>query len=390
MQPSIAEDRYSWLTLLGCGLDRAVLTQMVREATHPRELLEAPDQELVRRFALSSRQLDQFHRRPGDRAVSAQLRAMDAHRMDLIPLSHPGYPRNLFHLTVPPPAIFVQGVLMDFDCLAVGIVGPRQATPYGLEVARKLAWDFSASLTVVSGAAMGVDSVAHDAAMNAGGRTIGVLGCGMDVNYPAGNEALRRRIASGGGALLSVFTPGTRPLRGHFPARNVILAGLSLAVVVVEASATSGALTTARAAGDEGRPVYVVPGDITRRNSEGSNGLLRDGASVCTRAGDVIADLEAVLTGEMENLRRRRFAAPAQAPQQPPAHPSAQAAPPQPGSPEETLLGLIRHAPISHDDLMDRLVPEPFSVGDLATALLMLELKGRIQQLPGRVYAPKL
>lgn len=379
MKPAPSEDVHDWLALVNCALDRAVLTRLVQNAACAAEILEASDEELSRRHGLNIRQLDQLRRIPPRRKLDEQRRLMDKHSMELIPLGDPRFPRNLFEMRLPPPLVFIKGEVVDSDCLAVGIVGPRAATPYGLEVTARLARDFAPLLTVVSGAALGIDSVAHETALRAGGRTVAVLGCGIDINYPSSNEPLRMRIAREGGALLSTFPPGTAPMRGNFPARNFILAGLSLAVIVVEASAKSGALVTARAAGEEGRPVYAVPGDITRRNSEGSNALIRDGATLCTSAQDVIADLEPILQGELGSLRQRRE------PQgeQPPAPPAI--------SPMESmLLDVIRHAPVSHDNLIASLVPHRISLGELSTALLMLEMDGRIQQLPGRVYAPRL
>ncbi|CAN5374306.1 DNA-processing protein DprA [soil metagenome] len=375
--------REAWLTLLGSGLDRSTIALALQTAVDARELLDASDAELASRFDFSPRAVEAIRRTPGRETVARQLRAMDEHGMDLIPLNDPGFPRNLFHMRVPPPAVFVKGKIEDYDSLAVGIVGPRAATNYAVDVARRLATDFAPNLTVISGAAMGIDSTAHEAVLNAGGRTIGVLGCGIDINYPSGNGRLRQRITEQG-ALLSIFPPGTKPLPGHFPMRNFVLAGLSLAVVVVEASKTSGGLVTARAAGEEGRPVYAVPGDITRKNSEGSNLLIRDGAILCTSAADVIVDLEATLHGELEMLRRRRLT---------PAKISPAAGRPQPAAPDalqSALLDLINHSPAPHDSLLDRFVPDRCSLGELSSALLMLEFAGRIQQLPGRVYAPKL
>lgn len=309
--------------------------------------------------------------------------------MRLLPISHPEYPRNLFHMRTPPPALFVKGALADIDALAIGIVGPRHATSYGLEVTTALVRDLAAPFTIVSGAALGIDSRAHATALRHGGRTIAVLGCGIDVDYPAQNRPLREQIAEEGGALVSIFPPGTQPLRGNFPVRNFVLAGLSLAVVVVEASARSGALVTARAAGEEGRPVYAIPGDINRVNSEGSNALLRDGAIALTSAADLVGDMEPMLAGdELDTLRRRRAQGLGIAPGE---ETDTAASPPLPATTQEArLLEAIRHSPTSHDDLMARFVPAVMDVGDFATALLTLEMDGHIHQMPGRVYAARL
>lgn len=378
-------DRRAWLRLLGCPLDRNLLATLIQETPHPDALLEESNASLVRRFSLNERQLAQLRRTPPQSRIDKQLAAMDAHRIQIVTPGSEAYPANLFRMRTPPPVIFVKGKIESFDTLAVGIVGPRMPTPYGVEVARKFARDFAPSLTVASGAAMGIDSAAHQATLDAGGRTIAVLGCGIDVDYPASNRLLRKRIGEeGNGALVSIFPPGERPRPQNFPIRNFILAGLSLAVIIVEAGEKSGALVTARAAGEEGRMVYAVPGDITRRNSRGSNALLRDGAAVCASADDVLADLESTLQNELEELRRRRLAAPE-------ASPGEEENPPPSASPAESiLLRDIQHHPVSHDDLMARYVPGKLSVGDLAAALLTLEMQGRIRQEPGRIYSPAL
>lgn len=393
----------AWLAVVGSQLDRRTLTEILRDVVDPRELTEATDADLARRFGLGPDRLPRLRRGPSPRELQQQLDLMDRHRIALLPLGDPGYPRNLFALRIPPPALFVKGRLHDEDALAIGIVGPRDPSPYGTDVTRRLTHDFAAHFTIVSGAAMGIDSIAHQTALDRGGRTIAVLGCGIDQNYPAMNAALRRRIAEDGqGALVSTFPPGTRPLRGHFPQRNVVLAGLCLAVVVTEASTISGALVTARSAAEEGRPVYAVPGDITRPTSAGANMLLREGASVCTGATDIIADLEGMLKQELELLRQRRRAAapaseappaastpraPAPLPSEPPVRPRS-AQPPTGDTPaENAILARLHREPAHHDDLIDQFVPAAMTLGELSSALLLLEIKGTIEQRPGRIYA---
>ncbi|MCC5877342.1 MAG: DNA-processing protein DprA [Candidatus Sumerlaeia bacterium] len=374
-----------WLRLLGSGLKPATITSLSRHLQHPSQILEASDGELASGHGLDSADIARLRRQPSSRQVDNQLRLAERHGMKLLPLADPQYPRNLFHMRVPPPAIFVKGSLEDYDSLSIGIVGPRHATAYGLEVTTAFVRDMAPSFTIVSGAAIGIDSRAHDTALRHGGRTLAVLGCGIDVDYPAQNRRLRERIPAEGGALVSTFLPGTQPLRGNFPARNFILAGLSLAVVVTEASARSGALVTARAAGEEGRPVYAVPGDINRVNSAGSNALLRDGAIALSSVSDLIGDLEPLLAGELETLmERRRLGIGGDAAA---GGGGDGISANQPATTQEVLLlEAIRHNSISHDDLLEKFVPDTMSLGDLSTALLMLEMDGRIHQRPGRIY----
>lgn len=377
----------AWLGLLGSGLRQDAITSLMRGSQNPDEILGQSDADLTRSFGLTSDQLTRLRRQPSSRVIDRQVSLMERHDIGLLPLADPDYPRNLFHMRVPPPAIFTKGTLRDVDSLAIGVVGPRHATAYGLEVTTAFVREMAPSFTIVSGAAIGIDSRAHDTALRHGGRTVAVLGCGIDIDYPAQNRQLRERIAGENGALVSIFPPGTRPLRGNFPVRNFILAGLSLAVVVTEASARSGALVTARAAGEEGRPVYAVPGDINRLNSVGSNALIRDGAIALTSVDDLVADLEPHLSGELETLRERRLLGIGQGGDGDDSPRGAD----QPATMQEVhLLEAIRHQPVSHDDLLEMFVPGKMSLGDLSTALLMLEMDGRIQQRPGRIYAATL
>ncbi len=386
MSTGTAEDPRGWLRLLGCGLEKSRLTALVGALGSPGAVMDASDSELAETHGLGTRHIQALRQQPTPADIDRQMIALERSGARIVPVASPDFPRNLFHLRVPPPAIFVKGRLESYDSLAVGIVGPRTPTAYGLSVARALARDFAPTLTIVSGAALGIDSAAHEAVLDAGGRTIGVLGCGIDINYPSTNAKLRARIGDGGqGALVSIFPPLSPPHSHHFPIRNHILAGLSLAVVVVEAGARSGALVTARAAGEEGRQVYAVPGDITRANSAGSNALLRDGAAVCTGAASVIEDLEGTLHRELEELLRRRRAAPGAAPTEEHAVSNAGRSPG-----EEAILRMVAHSSISHDDLIAKLVPGSMSLGELSSALLMLELDGRIRQSPGRLYDARL
>src|SRR5881628_3538011 len=202
----------------------------------------------------------------------------------------PRYPALLGAIPLP-PRLFVRGSIGDEDALAIAIVGSRHATPYGIGVAEQLASELAArGVTIVSGLARGIDTAAHRGALAAGGRTLAVLGCGLDVVYPLENRALARAIEAQG-ALVSQFAPGMPALPGHFPARNRTLAGLALGVVVVEAADRSGALITAGFAGDLGREVFAVPGRITSPTSAGAHRLIQDGAKLVTCWQDIVSEL---------------------------------------------------------------------------------------------------
>jgi len=203
------------------------------------------------------------------------------------------YPSLLAEIARPPVLLYVRG---EVRCLAhpgVAVVGTRRATDYGRRTADAIARDLvAAGLSVVSGLALGIDGAAHAAALDAGGVTVAVLGCGLDIPYPAGSERLRDAIAAHG-ALVSEYPPGAEPLPGRFPARNRIVSGLSLATVVVEAGERSGALVTAALAADQGRDVYAVPGPIDRPQSRGANRLIADGAGVALSGAELASDIAA-------------------------------------------------------------------------------------------------
>ena len=384
------EEVLSWLRLLGSRLEARFLNVLLQHYGTPDEIRAASDEELGRKAALDAYRLRQLRAGPPPGELRNQLAAFRRHGMRLIPATAPDFPRNLFRMRTPPPAIFVKGTLAEEDALAVGIVGPREPTSYGTDVTKALCRDFAPTMTVVSGAAMGIDSVAHEEVLNHGGRTLAVLGCGIDVNYPARNEKLRERIVEEGSAILSVFSPGTPPRPGNFHSRNHVLAGLSSAVIVVEASRKSGALVTARAAAEEGRQVFAVPGDINRRNSQGSNDLLRDGAALCTGAEDVLRELEGMLSAEVEILSRRQRMRSLKQSGKAKARPEDtedSSAAVSDDSLERFVMERIGHSTIGFDDLAHLAEQRGHGIGALSEVLLVLELDGRIRQEPGRLYS---
>lgn len=221
----------------------------------------------------------------------AAFQRLERDGVSVLTLADAGYPRLLREIAAPPPVLFVRGQIVETDADAVAVVGTRQATPYGREVAAAIAGDLAAAgVTVVSGLALGIDGIAHRAALDAGGRTIAVLGSGIYDLYPRQHASLARRIA-GQGAVVSDNPPDAKPDRWNFPARNRIISGLALGVVVVEAPDRSGALITVDFAADQGRDVFAVPGPVNATASAGCNRILRDGARPVRSATDVLEDL---------------------------------------------------------------------------------------------------
>ena len=269
-------------------------------------------------------------------------------------LGDPRYPVLLRRICDPPPVLYVRGQLEEEDDAAtVAVVGSRAATMAGRTLARAMARDLAAwGVTVVSGLARGIDTAAHEGALDAPGRTVAVLGCGLDRTYPAENERLAGRIAEAG-AVVSEFALGTPPLPEHFPRRNRVIAGWSQAVVVVEAAIRSGALNTARCAADEGRDVLAVPGHPTQPGSAGANQLIRDGAGLVRSATDVAHELGV----------------------EPPS--SA----PVPADP--LLRALAPDAPATVEELRAR---SGLETSELLARLTELELRDVVRRLPGPLF----
>ena len=272
------------------------------------------------------------------------------------------YPRLLMELTDAPPYLYTMGELNGSET-AVAIVGSRRATQYGICTATKLARDLAAQgLTVVSGMARGIDTAAHWGALKGGGRSIAVLGCGIDVIYPPENAALHRALAQGG-AVITEFPMGSSPLAENFPRRNRIISALSRGVVVVEAGEASGSLITARYALEQGREVFAVPGNVTCSGSRGVNGLIKEGAKLVERVEDILEELsiEPVSPGVL--------------PQQPTFSLTPQ---------EAELYTLICQGPLQIDDII---VQSALTAGEVSATLLGLELKGAVIRLPGNHFS---
>jgi DNA processing protein len=223
--------------------------------------------------------------------AGAALAAGEARGYRVLTPFHPGYPALLACIPDPPPALWCRGVPSSLEAPCVAIVGSRSATPYALQIGRRLAAELAErGIVVVSGLARGVDSAGHEGALAAGGATIAVIGSGLDNVYPREHDHLADRIAAKG-LVVSELAPGGKPLAEHFPLRNRIISGISLGVVVVEASEKSGSLITAGCALRQGRDVMAVPGSVLSGRNRGSHGLLKDGAKVVESADDILEDL---------------------------------------------------------------------------------------------------
>ncbi|HUP27417.1 MAG TPA: DNA-processing protein DprA [Chloroflexia bacterium] len=297
---------------------------------------------------------------------AAELAQLEAAGVKALTWNDDAYPERLKEVDDAPPVLYLLGEIMPADAWAVGVVGTRRATTYGREVTAKLSAGLAeAGVTVVSGLARGIDTVAHLAALDAGGRTIAVLGSGPDVIYPPENRNLARRIVEeGGGAIISEYPLGTEPDAVNFPPRNRIISGLSLGIVVVEAGDKSGALITVSFALEQNREVFAVPGPITSRMSDGPNTLLKRGAKCVTSVEDILEELDIRMVSEHVEAVRAL-----------PSDPT-----------ERLLLELLQDSSQHVDELTNKSGLPPSTV---SAVLTMMELKGMVRHLGGMQYGAR-
>lgn len=299
--------------------------------------------------------------------IDKEIQRARAAGIKMIPFSDAAYPASLRAIADPPPLLYVKGELRDNDSRAIAIVGSRSASDYGRRIARDLARGLASfGFTVVSGMARGIDGMAHESALQAGGRTLAVLGSGVDRAYPPEHEMLYRRISENG-AVISELPMGARPVAFNFPARNRLISGLSLGVVVVEATEKSGSLITASLAAEQGREVFAVPGEAGASRSRGSHRLIRQGAKLVETVEDIIEEIAPQLS------RRNGDAAPA----------SARSLPENSGPAARHIFALLKETSLQVDQVIEQSgLPAP----QVLQVLLDLELQGFVCQTPGKIY----
>ncbi|MFC1769897.1 DNA-processing protein DprA [Nitrospirota bacterium] len=302
----------------------------------------------------------------GADSLARTLEKLEAQDVHAVFQGKEGYPVALDSLGDDAPlALYVRGHIIEEDRFAVAIVGSRNASPYGRAVTGRIAADLGhMGLTVISGMARGIDTAAHRGVLESGGRTIGVLGSGIDVFYPAENRTLMEKTAAAGSAVISEFPPGTKPLRENFPRRNRLISGLSLGVLVVEAAKRSGSLITAGFALEQGRDVFAVPGNISSSTSQGANELLRQGAKLVTGAEDILEELAPQLKGFLRAACKPEEALDV-------------------NEEQRRLCEAMSGEPVHVDEISRASgVPVPLALG----LLLELELKGVIKQMEGKRF----
>lgn len=294
--------------------------------------------------------------------VENQIKVMEQKEIKTIRFDNPSYPEMLREIDDAPVILYLKRDIQPEDKYAIAIVGSRKPTHYGTSVAENISEELaSMGLTIVSGLARGVDSLSHKGALKAGGRTIAVLGSGIDVPYPPENKTLLDNVAASG-CVISEFPPGTPPDKENFPRRNRVISGLSLGVLVVEATADSGALITARYAIEQGREVFAVPGNVTSSNSEGTNDLIKKGAILARKAEDILEELAPVLKGFIRSKDKVKI---------------------EVTDEEKKLCSLLSGEPRQIDDIArESRLPTSKVLG----ILLGLELKGAVRQITGKRF----
>ena len=354
----------SWIGLSSIpGIGRVTFRRLVAHFGSARGVLDAPLDELRKSGILSGKVSSELRSFPWQERADGELAKAETAGVAIITAVEPGYPGPLLNTPDPPLFLYIKGSLLPEDGNAVAMVGTRTPTHYGLTVTHRMAYELASQrITVVSGMARGIDTQAHKGALAAQGRTIAVLGCGIDTAYPPENRGLMEEIARTG-AVVTENPFGTKPESGYFPARNRIISGLAAGTVIIEAAEDSGSLITADYALKQGRKLFAVPGNISSPSSRGTNSLIKQGALLVETAGDVLKGLD-IYKGSKT-----------------PAAIDLQLPPLTPG--EASVFKTVADEPKHIDVIMAESGSAP---GKLSGVLITLELKGLVKQLPGKYF----
>lgn len=350
-----------WVRLSKLELSAKKAVALVDYFGGPEEVFRAPAEELKQAGAIGDKTAERI-RAAGSATADREIAALEKIGARAVTIRDGDYPANLRQIYDPPPVLFVRGELREEDRFAVGIVGTRKPSEYGRSMAMKISRDLAArGLCIVSGGARGIDTTVHTAAVQAG-RTIAILGSGLDVPYPYENRGLFKRIAESG-AVISEYVPGTQPDAYRFPARNRLISGMSLGVLIVESLVTGGAMITARTAVDQNRDVYAIPGATDNDRSEGPHRLIRDGAKLVERAEDILEEL-GVQTDYSDRRERPTI--------------------PDNITPEQKA---VLQALSLHPKHVDDIIAEcGLSASVANSTLTMLEMLGLVRRVPGNAY----
>lgn len=365
------ENLFYWIALhLVPGIGSVTFRRLTKSFGTPERVFTAGKGELAEIKGVKAEVIDAVVNRATEKRAEKHLKLLEKYGIKVLTFEDENYPKNLSNIYDPPALLFVKGDLTEADNYSVGVVGSRNATYYGQKTTEQLCRSLVGhGLTIVSGLARGIDTAAHMGALSGKGRTVAVLGSGLDIVYPPENRELCGQIARNG-AVVSEFPLETPPEAKNFPVRNRIISGLSLGVVVVEATQKSGSLITANFALEQGREVFAVPGSVNSLRSSGAHKLIKHGAKLVERAEDIV-----------EELRGQQF--PVRSGTEIPAHQREELSLPEE---EKGVLNIIEDYPQHIDELARR---GSLAVHRVSGLLLNLELKGLVQQLPGKLFIRK-
>jgi len=365
-------DDLRWVALaLALGEKRVVFRNLIAEFADIDAILGASTQELIRVKGITHELAAAIRKAPDSPEFAKERETIERLDLKITTLKCQDYPENLRHIPDPPALLYVRGELEARDSFAIAIVGTRSCTHYGKQTAESLGMELaSMGLTIVSGLARGIDSHAHRGALMGKGRTIAVLGTGLDNVYPVEHSSLADEIARSG-AVISEFPSGVPPVARNFPIRNRIISGLALGTVVVEAPPKSGALITARLALDQGREVFAVPGNITAQTSRGPNQLIRQGAKSVLSAKDIIEEIAPEIKGM---LREETIKQAAEAKLR--LDPN-----------ERKIYNTLTQEPLHIDEIT---LATDLPLAKIGMGLFNLEMKGLAKELPGKLFVRTL
>lgn len=357
------EDFYMmWLT----AIDKMTVKKAYRLLSHfgtPREIWDADKSVIASVNGISDEFAQKICVSKDADELDEKICRLEELGINYISINNPDYPDLLRTIDEPPLGLYYKGTLPKNDEMCFSIIGSRRCSEYGAEVAQKFARDLAKNdFIIVSGMARGIDSMAHRGAINGGGKTVAVLGCGVDLCYPAENERLMAKIIENG-CVISEYPPGTPAYSSNFPQRNRIISGLSMGLLVIEAGKKSGTLITVDRALDYGRTVFAVPANITSALSEGTNQLIKEGCPPVTSVEDILFELGVIKTQNEVKIEESSKA--------------------DLTTEERELLSFIKYEPVSLDDLIN-LLDKPSQ--NIQYILTYLEIYGYIKRLPGQRF----
>lgn len=357
------DEAFYWFALTSVPLvGNVTCRRLVEHFGTPAKALAASFDELAAVKGVNSAAALSIITHDGRKAAELATVALTKSGARLVTLLDDQYPQLLKEISDPPPYLYLKGRL-PISSPAIAVVGSRRASDYGISVTSRFSRELAGlGVTIVSGLALGVDAAAHRGALQSGGATVGVLGCGIDLIYPGENRQLYREMEETG-AIVSEFAPGTQPDAPNFPRRNRIISGMSQGVLVVEAAERSGSLITARFALEQGREVFAVPGNINFRASRGTNSLIKEGAKLVETVADIMGELPPGGVDLPQWARKQNFNL----------------------SPEEEMITLLlAEKPLHIDELTVR---SGLTVPAVSAMLLRLELQGAVMQIPGKIFS---